>query len=581
MKKKIATTLLFVLLINNLFLYKQVKCTVVGTEVVIEVGTVLYYIIQGVITGVEVKTIVENISGVETYKVYRKSNNSSDTLYKFVNSNNTRIKPQVAQALVDGLTDKQLVELANNVTVNEEGMMNTGDISTSTKKAVNGIMVQIGGVPRYENYYTELVTHRKALSQEQLNSIDSILKRFKLQGDIGYQENIYQFPYYAISPTLNTSTGETGYSITFSQYPMIYLHTGESYVLYTFDQIGNTSMSPYWGTRRYGDVTGAFQFYSQNAFFVNNYTGLADKVQSSVFLDNNVHVVGHGVIEMDLETFNTATKNMTLKLNYEQQKAVSTSQVYEFPYDLQTCSKIKEYIGYDKENILIKDGVTNIPADIDVVVADVIDYENDDKTNYRTWDDVDSAINKNLIVGVIDNEYIGGIEIPDTPVDLTGVNKRLDEIIEKLGGIIGSIGDINALTDAQLKEILKDLDLTNVDGLTIAQIRDYAAEKELAEEKEATSMFDMDNFKMQDGIIYKFPFSIPFDIYNVFVKLTSERECPVFEIPFKLNFLGHEFNETITIDMKRYDPVVKVIRILLTILFCVGLITITRDLIRG
>lgn len=583
MKKKIATTLLFVLLINNLVLYKQVKCTVVTTEVVIEVGTVLYYIIQGVITGVEVKTIVETISGTETYKVYRKTDGSSSTFYKFVNSNNNRIKPAVAQALVDGLTDKQLVEMANNVTINEEGMLDTGGISTATKKAVNGIMIDISGsVPMYENYYTDLVERRKSLSSAQLESVRIIINKFAYNQLPSYTGNEYLYPYFAIIPVINTS-GYSGYNIYFSRSPIVIVNQRNNVIDIMPITVALTNSAGYskLDLLMHGEIT------TNNPYmYVNGYqdwmriyvpmSGANYIFPKNVFLEMGISAIGHGIIELDKDSYEKVLKPNP-NLTYDDIKKVS-EQVYEIPYSLNDVEKPYTYIDKDKTEIVIKDGAIPVKGDIDSVISQLENYEETDKENHLTWDNTESAKNK-LISGVIDNGYV---DIPiDTPVDLTGVNKRLDEVIEKLGAILGSIGDINALTDEQLKEILKDLDLTNTDGLTIEQVRDYAAEKELAEEKEATSMLDMDNFKMQEGIIYKFPFSIPFDIYNVFVKLTSERECPVFEIPFKLNFLGHEFNETITIDMKRYDPVVKVIRILLTILFCLGLITITRDLIRG
>lgn len=582
-KRLIALIMVVVLLFGSVSMFSRSKATVVGAEVAIEVGTVLYYIIQGVITGVEVKTIVETIStGSETYQVYKKTDGSSNTMYKFVNSNKTRIKPAVAQALVDGLTDKQLVEMANNVSINEDGMLDTGGISTATKKAVNGIMINISGsVPMYENYYTDLVERRKSLSDTQLESVRSIINKFAYSKCTTYVGNEYLYPYYAIIPVIDTY-GYTGYNIYFSSTPIVIVNQRNSIIDIMPITVALTNSSGYsaLNMRMHGDLMNSnnpfmyIQDYNEWMRIYIPMSGANYKFPTNVFNDNGIVAIGHGIITLDKVTYEQVLRpNPNLK--YEDLIELN-DKVYEIPYSLSNVDKPYTYIGKDKTEILIKDGAIPVTGDLDSVVSEFENYEKIDKENHLTWDNTQSSKNK-LITDVIDNNYV---DIPiDTPVDLTGVNKRLDEVIEKLGAIVGSIGDINALTDAQLREALKDLDLANTDGLTIDQVRDYATERELAQEKELENELDIDNYKVDQGIITKFPFCIPFDLINMVKKLKRTGVAPRFEVPFKINSIG--IDEVIVFDFKDYEPVVVVVRWFVLFGFVGSLILVTRKLIRG
>lgn len=75
-----------------------------------------------------------------------------------------------------------------------------------------------------------------------------------------------------------------------------------------------------------------------------------------------------------------------------------------------------------------------------------------------------------------------------------------------------------------------------------------------------------------------FPFCIPFDLIACIKGLAADPEAPVWniKIPMPTNYTW-----TITIDMSDYDGVVRIFRIGEDLLFIVGLIVITRNLIRG
>lgn len=75
-----------------------------------------------------------------------------------------------------------------------------------------------------------------------------------------------------------------------------------------------------------------------------------------------------------------------------------------------------------------------------------------------------------------------------------------------------------------------------------------------------------------------FPFCIPFDLIACIKGLAADPEAPAWniKIPMPTNYTW-----TITIDMSDYEGVVRIFRIGEDLLFIVGLIVVTRNLIRG
>lgn len=71
----------------------------------------------------------------------------------------------------------------------------------------------------------------------------------------------------------------------------------------------------------------------------------------------------------------------------------------------------------------------------------------------------------------------------------------------------------------------------------------------------------------------KFPFCIPFDIYDLFSGLAAEREAPVITCPVDVS------GNTVTVDLSEYESVAELLRLLELILFIIGLAVATRYLI--
>ena len=75
----------------------------------------------------------------------------------------------------------------------------------------------------------------------------------------------------------------------------------------------------------------------------------------------------------------------------------------------------------------------------------------------------------------------------------------------------------------------------------------------------------------------KFPFSLPWDLYCLFVGLYAEPVAPKFDIPFKFERLGIDY--TITIDISEYEEFANLSRMSLSVIFVIALILLSRKLI--
>ena len=74
----------------------------------------------------------------------------------------------------------------------------------------------------------------------------------------------------------------------------------------------------------------------------------------------------------------------------------------------------------------------------------------------------------------------------------------------------------------------------------------------------------------------KFPFCLPWDLYNLFAVLAAEPEAPKFVIPYKNNMLG--IDEEYVLDFSKYEDAAKIIRFFTCAGFVLALILISRKL---
>ena len=75
----------------------------------------------------------------------------------------------------------------------------------------------------------------------------------------------------------------------------------------------------------------------------------------------------------------------------------------------------------------------------------------------------------------------------------------------------------------------------------------------------------------------KFPFCLPWDLYNLFAGFNTSAEAPRFVIPFKIERFG--IDESITIDLSEFTEQVKIVRFFIGAGFVLALILISRKMI--
>lgn len=88
----------------------------------------------------------------------------------------------------------------------------------------------------------------------------------------------------------------------------------------------------------------------------------------------------------------------------------------------------------------------------------------------------------------------------------------------------------------------------------------------------------LDRFQFPSSISTKFPFSLPFDIYNLFNVFSADPVTPKFTVPLDMTSVGGEVYN-IDIDLSDFDDIANIVRWLLYGLFLIGLIILTNKLI--
>ena len=185
-----------------------------------------------------------------------------------------------------------------------------------------------------------------------------------------------------------------------------------------------------------------------------------------------------------------------------------------------------------------------------------------------TWQgtaDVATTVgNQNAAVDV--DEYLKGVISIPIDVPLPSESETTDET-ESEGTDTG---------DAALKTTLATI-LARIEALPVS-IAEALGDKFSKDEEEN---FDGEKMKLPVSIADKFPFCIPFDLAYLVGVLNAEPETPVLELPLEFHYLGFDYSQVFVVDFSFWDDVVVVLRILEDILFCAGLIVVTRHLIRG
>lgn len=90
---------------------------------------------------------------------------------------------------------------------------------------------------------------------------------------------------------------------------------------------------------------------------------------------------------------------------------------------------------------------------------------------------------------------------------------------------------------------------------------------------------DLNVPEVPHDLTWKFPFCVPFDLIALVGALNATPQDPKWQIPFHIESLS--IDESIELDLTKFEPVTNVLRVVTTIAFLLGLIMVTRKMIKG
>lgn len=173
----------------------------------------------------------------------------------------------------------------------------------------------------------------------------------------------------------------------------------------------------------------------------------------------------------------------------------------------------------------------------------------------------------------------------------TMVVKKLDELIQAVyasgGGSSTDMTETNGFLDKildKLDEILKVIKRWSAVN-TVTGIADAVANwldflKNLFDDVGTGVSTLASGFSDTATLITKkFPFSIPWDIAFLIGFLADSPDTPIFELPFTLPKYG--INEKLVIDFSQFSTLSKISRMLLTMIFIIGLLKLTSNIIQN
>lgn len=207
----------------------------------------------------------------------------------------------------------------------------------------------------------------------------------------------------------------------------------------------------------------------------------------------------------------------------------------------------------------------NIVADMlsDDVILPNDNLINCDDLTIRSVDLIKLLYGEDVFGVGVDAAHLPGIDsFPSTADDLTDVSTYPDSI-----GISvpRDLSDTITKTAEDIRTV--DKDKTDTDDKTDTKPGESKPNKP-----------SIPNLSLPEILFKeKFPFCLPWDVYNVFANLVAEPEAPVFEIPMKWEFLDIDY--TLKIDFSMFDEIAKISRFFSSLGFVVFLILISRKVI--
>ena len=189
----------------------------------------------------------------------------------------------------------------------------------------------------------------------------------------------------------------------------------------------------------------------------------------------------------------------------------------------------------------------------------------------------DLKINTSIDADTLKDAVAGAIEqalplvLPQYGIE--GTAESADTRLASLGYADARTGSV-ALSPAAVKELSEAIAKAAGEAIPNAGATDVPVT--IPVEKYGS----IDDYKL--SLTSVFPFCIPFDLINLIKVFSATPEAPKFKFPIKYPTGQGYGTYELDIDLSSFDPVAKVVRILETALFILGLIKITRsNMIRG
>lgn len=276
--------------------------------------------------------------------------------------------------------------------------------------------------------------------------------------------------------------------------------------------------------------------------------------------------------------------NLTLAIRNGSKIAISADQIDDVPginfdtkSDLEKAAEmLAEQLGVDINRILDEFKL--------VVDENGIRYLESSKGIRTALDDLVIAYNESIAGNraIINNlekllEQLKSQDISGLESYISSIESTLDDLNQRdkdregvYGDIVGTLGD--------LKDRLGELNLDELGVISnnISDIRDKIIDFSISQDIELDT--SESRLETPSLISTKFPFSIPFDIYNLFNIFSSSPKTPEFDIPLDMSTVGGELYN-IHIDLHYFDTAANIVRWLLYGVFVAGLILITNKLI--
>ena len=216
----------------------------------------------------------------------------------------------------------------------------------------------------------------------------------------------------------------------------------------------------------------------------------------------------------------------------------------------------------------------------DTVFGDESNYNIITLKNYDTNATYDSFDSKQQFFAIACDA--AGVAFP-----ATDYNDKVDGDVYSPGAVPltqnGVVPDVYNGTSDKTLTVPKSKAGTDVDVNDYGQIR-TANPADVISDSKATTADYPDGVPEIDssGLFDKFPFCIPYDIYNLFRGFNATATPPKFDIPFKYmkqDDGSYLIDYTITVDFEQLSDIAYICRWFIAIEFTLGLILITRKVI--